>query len=61
MDRLLAFVDEPPITPSRWNSSVMTPMKRWAYARQARRMSAVDMSRFFRPSSRSTFSSMGRP
>jgi hypothetical protein len=32
-----------------------------AYFRQARRMSAGDISRFFGPSSRSTLSSIGRP
>ena len=47
--------------PSRLNSSVITPMNRSAYARQARRKSAGLMSRFFDPSSRSTFSSIGSP
>ena len=36
-------------------------MKRSAYARHARQNSATDISRFFGPSSRSTFSSIGRP
>jgi hypothetical protein len=36
-------------------------MKRSAYPRHARRKSAADISRFFGPSSRSTFSSIGSP
>src|SRR5437867_3036788 len=36
-------------------------MYRPAYSRHARRMSEIDMSRFFGPSSRSTFSSIGSP
>ena len=40
---------------------VIVPMKRSACARHAQQNSAVVMSRFFGPSSRSTFSSMGRP
>ena len=36
-------------------------MNRSAYARQARRKSATLMSRFFGPSSRSTFNSIGSP
>ena len=39
----------------------MMSTNRAAYARQARRKSPIDIWRFFGPSSRSTFSSIGRP
>jgi hypothetical protein len=47
--------------PRRWNWSLIVPTNRSAYARHARQKSATDISRFFGPSSRSTFSSIGKP
>ena len=47
--------------PRRSNCSVIAPTYRSAYARHARQKSATDISRFFGPSSRSTFNSIGRP
>ncbi len=47
--------------PRRWKSSRCATTHFWAYSRQAFRKVTGSISRFFEPSSLSTFSSIGRP